>query len=201
MIVRRTVTCSLFIAHKCMTVIWIVTCWSVEGLDDVTRDVPLKAEKKKWKWFASRMLPNFCKGIVFIWNDSTLHPFIFLFKSSCEEFRSIRLNYIKNPIRNSQKTLQLPYKGQSVNAVVAYSSCYLSESHKMHTHKVRAKCSVVTSQKATRIGWFRRKGQYCGRWYYRSLWDKKIHKNVLILSGYRDAAVWIRLFSWRYNPM
>lgn len=37
-----------------------------------------------------------------------------------------------------------------------------------------------------------RTGQCPGRWQCRSLWEKQVHMNAcLILSGYRDTAVWI----------
>jgi hypothetical protein len=39
-------------------------------------------------------------------------------------------------------------------------------------------------------GWFKRQGQYFGRWYYWSLWRKEIHMNMcVILNGYWDTAL------------
>jgi len=122
------------------------------GRDDVHRVVHLKAEKKQRKWFTSRMLPDFCKGIAFVGTTPRFNRSSFSLRVAVKNSEVLVSMMYKNPIRSSQKTLHPPYKGQSVNAVVAYISCLLSEWHKMQTHKVRAKCRVVTLQKVTRTG-------------------------------------------------
>ena len=98
--------------------IWIVTCWSVEvKRDDVHRVVSLKAEKKQWKWFTSWMLPDFCKGVAFVWRTPRCAHSSFCLRVAVKKSEVFVSMMYKNTIRSLQKTLYLPYKGQSVNAL------------------------------------------------------------------------------------
>jgi hypothetical protein len=96
MMVRRTETCSLFIAHTCMAVLdgdlnwYLFICGRRTGWRPSSCTFEGWEETMKVVYFLHA--PWFLQGRRFCWNDSTVRPFVFLFKGSCEEVRSIRLN-------------------------------------------------------------------------------------------------------------